>query len=409
LAEQGRRYVVPYFSDHVYAFSGALKAAGNQSRILPLPSESVRRMGEAHVSGKECHPYILLAGDLIAFAQSKRVGGEAFIFPGTTIPCLLHQYGDGHRHLLQRLGIDDLEVVTPVAWGLRELLGFDNAIRLWQGLVAIDLLIKATCEIRPYELESGMTDDIHQQNLQDIETATAAGELGAALALSTARLKMIPVDRSKQRPLVGVAGDLYTRINPAGNEDLFHWLEARGLEVWPAPFLVDVIDFSWRREIDVNLGQGRYAAAALSSILMLRKNLESWLVQRQLRGQVNRIQEPGYREVIEMASPYLGKLANEALILNVAKMVDFARRGADGVINAVCFNCMLGTISASITQRIRDDHQGIPIANLFYNRVEGSQRSVLEAFVHQVHARHHRQALNQQPPQRSRLMRLLGA
>ncbi len=409
MAERNRRFVIPYFSDHAYAFSGALKAAGHESRLLPQPNDAVRRLGEAHASGKECHPYALLAGDLVALAQSERAGDEAFFFPGTTIPCLLHQYGDGHRLLLQRLGIHDLEVVTPNALGLRDLLGFDNTIRLWQGLVAIDLLIKATCEIRPYEKEIGQTDAIHQQNLQDIETATAAGELGSALALATARLKMIAVDRSEVRPLVGVAGDIYTRINPAGNENLFHWLEAQGLEVWPSPFMVDIIDFGWRRDIDLDLGRGRYAAAALSSILMMRKNLESWLIQRQLKGQVNRIQEPSYKEVLEMATPYLGKLANEALMCNVAKMVDFARRGADGVINAVCFNCMLGTISASVTQRIRDEHQGIPIANLFYNRVEGSQRSVLEAFVHQVQARQTQRLAAEVPRERSRFARLLGA
>ena len=64
--------------------------------------------------------------------------------------------------------------------------------------------------------------------------------------------------------------------------------------------------------------------------------------------------------------------------------------GADGILNANCFNCMLGTVSAAITARLRDDHAGVPIANLSYSSVEGSQRAVLEAFLHQV-KRFHRQ------------------
>ena len=71
-------------------------------------------------------------------------------------------------------------------------------------------------------------------------------------------------------------------------------------------------------------------------------------------------------------------------MLNVAKMVDFARRGADGIINAACFNCMLGTVSAAVSGRIREHHDGIPIANLMYSAVAGSQQAMLEAFVHQV-------------------------
>ena len=37
------------------------------------------------------------------------------------------------------------------------------------------------------------------------------------------------------RPVVGITGDLYTRINPAGNGRLFDRLEAMGCEVWPSP------------------------------------------------------------------------------------------------------------------------------------------------------------------------------
>ena len=54
------------------------------------------------------------------------------------------------------------------------------------------------------------------------------------------------------------------------------------------------------------------------------------------------------------------------------RMVDFARRGADGILNALCFNCMLGTVSSAVTGRIRSDHDGIPIANLVYSAVQGA-------------------------------------
>ena len=76
----------------------------------------------------------------------------------------------------------------------------------------------------------------------------ATDELSAALTMAISRLRLIPVDRSAPRPVVGVGGDIYTRINPVGNQDLFLWLEERGCEVWPAPFLVDITDFSLRRD-----------------------------------------------------------------------------------------------------------------------------------------------------------------
>ena len=246
--------------------------------------------------------------------------------------------------------------------------------------MAVNLLIKMVCETRPYELERGQTDEVHRQNMKDIETAIATDELSAALTMAISRLRLIAVNRSGLRPLVGVAGDIYTRINPVGNQDLFAWLEERGCEVWPAPFLVDITDFSFRRDWT----KGTLGEAALLGALMLRKNVESWRVRRMFRGQIKHGDEPGYQEVLDMATPYLGQEQNEVLVLNVAKMVDFARRGADGIVNAVCFNCMLGTVSSAVTGRIRENHGGIPIANLVYSAVEGSQRSMLEAFLHQV-------------------------
>ncbi|MBW2263145.1 MAG: hypothetical protein JRG91_14330 [Deltaproteobacteria bacterium] len=381
-AAERRSFVLPYFSDHAHVFSGALRAAGHETRILPLPSEEIRLLGEAHTSGKECHPYSLLTGDLVHLARSERRGGEAFFFPGTSIPCLLHQYGDGHRLLLERMGVSDLSVVTPGFGELKDLLGVDIGARMWRGLVAVDLLIKMVCETRPYELERGQTDEAHRRSLEDIEVAIATDELSAALTMVTSRLRLIPVDRSNPRPVVGVAGDIFTRINPVGNQDLFTWLEERGYEVWPAPFLVDITDFSLRRSWETStLGE-----AALLGALMVRKNVESWRARRMFRGKIKRVDEPGYQEVLDMAKPYLGEQQNEVLVLNVAKMVDFARRGVDGIVNALCFNCMLGTVSASITTRIRRDHDSIPITNLLYSSVEGSQRAMLEAFLHQVEA-----------------------
>jgi predicted CoA-substrate-specific enzyme activase len=373
-------FVIPCFSDHAYAFSGALRAAGHAARVLPLPTEAIRLLGEASTSGKECHPYSLLTGDLVHFARSPRKGNEVFFFFGTTVPCLLHQYGEGHRLLLKRMKVSDLSVLTPGMEELRALVGVEIGARLWRGLVAVDLLIKMVCETRPYELDHGQTDEAHRQNMKDIETAIATDELSAALTMAISRLRLIPVDRSASRPVVGVAGDIYTRTNPAGNQDLFVWLEERGCEVWPAPFLVDITDFSLRRDWT----NGTLGEAALLGALMLRKNVESWRVRRMFRGQVKRGDEPGYQEVLDMATPYLGKQQNEVLVLNVAKMVDFARRGADGIVNAVCFNCMLGTVSSAVTGRIREDHEGVPIANLVYSAVEGSQGAMLEAFLHQV-------------------------
>jgi predicted nucleotide-binding protein (sugar kinase/HSP70/actin superfamily) len=90
-----------------------------------------------------------------------------------------------------------------------------------------------------------------------------------------------------------------------------------------------------------------------------------------------------------LAAPYMPNEAHELLFLNTVKIVDFARRGADGIINAICFNCMVGNASAAVIEKIRRDYQDIPIITAVYSGGEDpSRRMVLEAFVSQVNAYH---------------------
>jgi predicted nucleotide-binding protein (sugar kinase/HSP70/actin superfamily) len=125
---------------------------------------------------------------------------------------------------------------------------------------------------------------------------------------------------------------------------------------------------------------------ALLGILKLRKEFETRRIRDNLREALPRYDEPSFREVVANASSYVGFDNNNIVLLNISKMVDFAQRGADGVINAICFNCMLGTISEAISTRIREDFDNIPIPTLVFSGTDGSSENTkLEAFVYQVH------------------------
>jgi predicted nucleotide-binding protein (sugar kinase/HSP70/actin superfamily) len=201
----------------------------------------------------------------------------------------------------------------------------------------------------------------------------------------SARLKSIPI-RKGQRPIVGIAGDLYTRQHPVANHNLFLKLEAMGCEVWPSPFLIDDVDFSLKRSFGASVAKLRLHQAAATTLLILRKEVERWKVRKNLREALPRLGEPSSKEILEFVAPYIGWDNNQTLLLNIAKMVDFARRGADGVVNAICFNCMLGTVAEALAAQNRKDYNNIPLPTLIYGTTElSSEKSKLEAFVYQVH------------------------
>ena len=385
---KGRRLILPNFADHAYAFEGALRFAGLDAVVLPPPDEETISRGEEMTTGKECHPYVLIAGDLLKHLDRGTIRpGDVYFFPGTEIPCLMHEYASNIRLELERRGIRDIDVLSPDTESYLELLGMPGLVRLGRGLITADLMTKLRCQVRPYADQPDRMDDVFERAFPLMASMLAEDRVGDALEWLVDEIDAIPRAEGPQRPLVGVAGDIYTRIHSFGNRDLFRQLEALGLEVWPAPFLVDSVDFGFRRKMAWGLDDGRYGDVASTAVLFMKKGWESLRARFLLGNRVERVSEPGYAEVLSLAAPYVDPRANETIILNAAKMVDYARRGAHGVINAISFHCMLGTVSASMTERIRRDHGRIPILNLVYSGKEAAEtRTKIETFAHQVKA-----------------------
>ena len=383
---QGRRLVLPYFADHAYAYQGALRSVGLDAIVLPPPDEATIDAGERISSGKECHPYVLLAGDVIKHIELGTIkSGDVYFFPGTDSPCLMHEYASSIRLELGRRGVQDVEVLNPNAAAHLDVLGYAGLMRLGRGLLGVELMTKLHSQMRPYVAEPEVLDGRFARAYGLLSDFLAVDSPGDALAWLGKELDRFPVDARQRRPVVGVAGDIYTRIHRFGNRNLFHRLEDLGLEVWPAPFLTDSVGFGWRRALDWGIDDGNYKEAAGSAFMSMRKEWELLRTRYQLGRKVERAAEPGYAEVLAMAAPYVDRNANETVLLNVAKMVDYARGGAHGIINAISFHCMLGTVSASLLERIRADHEMIPALTLVYaGKDSPDMETKLEAFAHQV-------------------------
>lgn len=381
-------FIIPYFADHAFAFTGALRKSGFRAKVLPPPDEQSPKLGEKYSSGKECHAYSFLLGDLLKYSLSENTARPAvFFFPGARYACLLQQYGPAMRHLLSDLNISDLLVLTPTLDYLWKLIGFDGLKSLWQGLVAVDFLVRISCQIRPYEMNRGETDRVFQKSLRRLEEGLAASRLEEALENIRSDLMGIRT-KTESRPIIGIAGDIYTRQNPWANNQLYSHLERLGCEVWPPPFLVDEVEFSFSKEFHQKVATGRLAEAFKYAFLNLVKTLKKQDVIKRLKITDLKIKEPDFKELVGSTVTYLNYNNNQTLFLNIARMIDLAKKGADGIVNVICFNCMLGTASAAIAARIRNDFDRIPLPTLVFGETEmTSELPRLEAFVEQVKAR----------------------
>ena len=88
-----------------------------------------------------------------------------------------------------------------------------------------------------------------------------------------------------------------------------------------------------------------------------------------------------------LAERYLSIEHKGEAILSVGKAIEMYHEGVSGIVNAMPFNCMPGTVVSSLSKRLSDDHDFIPWLNISYEGLRDSgEETRLEAFAEQVRA-----------------------
>ena len=122
-----------------------------------------------------------------------------FLYPGTTIPCLLAQFSTGFELDLERQGLDNVSIISPWSRGNIKLFGMRGATQLWRGIVTVDLLVRWVCQTRPYERVRGASDGVHRDNLLDLSESLARDDLDGFCRRAEQRMRSVAADRSTPR------------------------------------------------------------------------------------------------------------------------------------------------------------------------------------------------------------------
>ena len=85
------------------------------------------------------------------------------------------------------------------------------------------------------------------------------------------------------------------------------------------------------------------------------------------------------------ASPYVHDSFEGEAVLSMGKTIDFVNKGASGIISAIPFGCMPGTIVSALLKGLKQD-TGIPCLSVAYDGADANGSDIqLEAFMHQTH------------------------
>ena len=385
-----RTIYIPRMSDHAFALAAAFEHCGIDAVVLPESDKNTADTGRKYVSGRECYPCTVTTGDMVKKALQPDFIPEksAFFMPSGTGPCRFGQYNVFHRMVLDSLGCADVPIFSPnqdtTFYSDLGIVGKDFTMHAWRGIIAYELLNKCLHEVRPYEKHKGSADGLYENYLQKLYHSLKSNNGNLEKILKDTRKDFENLPRHKDRkPLIGIIGEIFVRSHKFSNENLVRKVESLGGEVWLAPVEEWIYYVNYMGLTKALIKREKFAVINFLLKKFFQKKIEHKLAGY-FEGFLKTLKEPETKEIIEKASPYVHKSFEGETILSIGKCIDLIEKGASGIINAMPFGCMPGTIVTALLRGVSRDF-GIPCISIPYEGTESPTTEIqIEAFMDQA-------------------------
>lgn len=380
------------------AFVSAFRSLGLNAELVPVADQRTMELGYQHASGEECLPEIVTLGNFLKIVEEPgfRPDKAAFFMPLSGGPCRFGQYTPFLQKVLRSIGYEDVMVLAPTSSdgysGLGDLV--NELMRTgFRALMGADTLRKMLLKTRPYELNKGDSQEIYEKALDHFCLAVEQREINNKERLSRMRaalihcrdlFKSVPAKYERNRPLIGIVGEIYCRLNTFSNEELIRQFEEKGAECWISDLTEWIFYVNHQKIIDL-----KFDGRALTTE-RLKTEIRDWIQRRDehallgsLHEEFHGLEEPeSIGTLMKMAEPYLkpGGALGE-MIMSVGKAVYYHSKGADGIVDISPFTCMNGIVSESVYPRISSDHDDIPVRNFYFDGKVADREADVEIFV----------------------------
>jgi predicted nucleotide-binding protein (sugar kinase/HSP70/actin superfamily) len=378
--------------------AATFRAIGVDADVAPDSNDETLELGGLHSGGEECLPHKITLGDFLRITKQPGFDPRktAFFMPRAPGPCRFGQYSTYLRQVLHENGLDDVIIFAPDSGNNYDELG-DHASNLmrftWMGIVVGDLAMRFLLKTRPYETTAGDGDAAYEASLADlcrVQETMGHGPNEKLAALREAVVRMrdrfrgVPARYEKGRPLIGLVGEIYCRLNTFSNEDTARRVEQLGGEGWLSDLSEWVWYTNWSRDHDWRRDHGRLNLEYLKLKLktLVQRKYESKLLDPVVEDFVGYEEPHDIYEIIDRSEPYLpatGALGE--MTLSVGKAIYLHAKGADGIIDISPFTCMNGIVSEAVYPAISTDYDDIPIRSVYFDKISTHIDRDLEIFL----------------------------
>lgn len=371
---------MPYGGSRMLA--AAFCSIGLDARVVPHEDSRILELGGKYTSGDECYPQRIVLGDYMRLLEDEKSDPKrtAFLLPTANGPCRFGQYVGMLRRVLDDQGYDDVAILSFTSADGYAGVGEQASALIrtaWRAVVVQDILLKLLLMTRPYEINAGDADRAYLAALDQMSTIVARQgidhkERMADIKAGLQRVKKafldIPV-RKEDRPLIGVVGEIFCRLNTFANNDLIRHVEAQGGECW----LSGVAEWVWYTNEEAfrrhREERRRVSKDWLKTFITSRvMHSDEEALMEDFHDVFAHHPEPHVTEVLEHARPYLpqeGALGE--MVLSTGGAIYLYHQGADGIIDISPFTCMNGIVTEAIYPRVSKDHDDIPIRVFYFD------------------------------------------
>ena len=354
---------------------------GYKIEMLTTTHRGIVETGLKYVHNDTCYPALLVIGQLIDAVNSGN-------YDKNNIGLLISQTGGGCRasnyiHLLRKAlkkaGMPHIPVVSVNLSGFEHNPGFKMTLPLIRRLAAAmiygDLIVWTSNQCKPYEIDRGASDELivhwtdklvamfgHGQGLRKKEMRRVMTEIAADFA----RIKLYA---ERNKPRVGIVGEIYVKYAPLGNNGLEQFLLDEGCEP-VVPGLTDFMIFKVNnRVVDVGLYHGSKLKKLVAGIF--QKYIEG--LQREMIEAVKT--QPAFRpmgtfsDLQRLIRGYLGygNKMGEGWLLT-AEMLELIHTGAKNIVCTQPFGCLPNhVVGKGMIRRLKDDHPDSNIVAIDYD------------------------------------------
>ncbi|WP_130838610.1 2-hydroxyacyl-CoA dehydratase [Lachnoclostridium sp. Marseille-P6806] len=365
---------------HFDLIEPAMRSVGYNFVVLNNATKNAVDYGLKYVNNDACYPSLCVIGQFMEALDSGKYDPDrtAIIMSQTGGGCRASNYVGFIRRALRKAGMEQIPVISANMSGLEDNPGFrlelNTIIRAAFACVFGDVFMKCLYRVRPYELEPGSAEALHQKWLKkctEFLTTVRGPRFGAIQRMCREIIRefdALPL-REERRPRVGVVGEILVKYSPLANNNLVELLEQEGAEA-EVPSLMGFMLYCFynqiykAKELGTSPRTARLCRLGIDAIQFFLRP-----INRELRK--SRHFEPfvSIYRIVEYAKPIvsIGNQTGEGWFLT-GEMVELIHAGVGNIVCIQPFGCLPNhVVGKGVIKAIRRQYPAANITAIDYD------------------------------------------